>query len=62
MVDGVRPMLLEVLGRLACRVRGVDADEVSSITGKPAWEFMAQFEISRLRAERRAIQELGKIA
>ena len=62
MVDGVRPMLFEVLGRLACRVRGVDADQVSSITGKPAWWHLAEFEISKLRAERRAIQELGKIA
>lgn len=54
-------MLFEILGRLACRVRGIDADEVSSITGRPAWEFMAQHEINTLRAER-AIRELEKIA
>ena len=62
MVDGVRPMLLEVLGRLACRVRGVDADEVSSITGEPAWEFMAWHEIQTLRLERSSRQRLENIA
>jgi len=62
MVAGVRLMMFEILGRLACRARGVDADQVSSITGQSAWEFMAEHEINTLRAERRATQELEKTA
>lgn len=55
---GIRGVMLEVLGRMACDKRGIDADELSAITGLYAWEIIAMHEIDMLRKEREATQRL----
>ena len=61
-MKGIKLVLMEILGRKACAIRGVDADELSVTTGLFAWQFMAIHEITQLQKERTAIQRLEHTA